>query len=445
MLKGWLDLLCGDPGAAGKEQRGFHAMRKQWAKIMAGVMEISSGMVQARLSKPTGIAAHADLVNCAEGLYCSTNVYGRIRGDHADDVAKKMTAKRRKKQVSCPWAHYCEQIKDQDLFKSAAASVAGMQKKAADKHVRAAERAAAAAGGDGGGEVAKQQAADGDPATAAAANADAGHEGGGQQTVVDVNDSNEKPWGGRSIGNKAARRADVDAVADDRTIGREASAVEKLGDATKQRTMMMGFSQPLVREMAMGAAYWAHQSKNMMERDRIKVSREASAATSGASRAATDGTADAPPSRSGAAASGSPVGDVSASGEPATAEKFKVIAVDGDADIFLMPARREPRGTWGDVPPPATDGSSPVSTSCGWDSAELASSAAASASRMAPAAATCFHRRAAQVRLGQEKYRHHRQGPLSSYWRLRLLHRRPPRLLPQCGRPLRQRLPLVAR
>jgi len=59
VLKGWLDLLRGEPGAAGREQRGFDAMRKQWAKIVAGVMEFSSCMVQARLSKPTGIATHA--------------------------------------------------------------------------------------------------------------------------------------------------------------------------------------------------------------------------------------------------------------------------------------------------------------------------------------------------------------------------------------------------
>ena len=189
VLKGWLDLLRGEPGAAGREQRRDDAMRKQWAKIVAGVMEFSSCMVQARLSKPTGIATHADLVNCAEGLYRSTNIYGRIRGDHADDVAKGKTTKRRKKQVSCPWAHFWEQLKDQDRFTSAAASFVSMQKKAADKQVRAAARAAAASGADGGGEAAEQHAADGDPATAAAANAAAGHEGGGQQTVVDANDS----------------------------------------------------------------------------------------------------------------------------------------------------------------------------------------------------------------------------------------------------------------
>jgi len=72
-------------------------MRKQWAKIVAGVMEFSSCVVQARLAKPTGIASHADLVNCAEGLYCSSNIYSRILGDHEDDVAEGKTTKRRKK------------------------------------------------------------------------------------------------------------------------------------------------------------------------------------------------------------------------------------------------------------------------------------------------------------------------------------------------------------
>ena len=55
-----------------------------------------------------------------------------------------------------------------------------------------------------------------------------------------------------------------------------------------------------------------------------------------------------------------------------------------------------------------------------------------------------LHRRAAQVRPGQEACRHHhRQGPLSLCWRLPPLRLRPPRLRRQCGRPLRQRLPLV--
>jgi len=156
--------------------------------------------------------------------------------------------------VSCPWAHYWEQLKDHYRLKSAAAAFAFMQKKAADKQVRAAARAAAAAGVDGGGDAAAQQAADGDPAPAAAAIAAAGETAGGAPAAVDIIDSKDELWGDRPLGTKAAKCAHAETLADDRTIGRVASAMEKLGDAPEQRTMMMAFSQPFTRETAMGAA-----------------------------------------------------------------------------------------------------------------------------------------------------------------------------------------------
>ena len=72
MLKDWLHMLRNekDAGVRGmRDKRGIDALREQWAKMVAGVMEVSSCIVQARLSKPTDIATHADLVSCAEGLY----------------------------------------------------------------------------------------------------------------------------------------------------------------------------------------------------------------------------------------------------------------------------------------------------------------------------------------------------------------------------------------
>lgn len=220
--------------------------------------------MQARQSKPTGIATHADLINSAEGLYCSSKIYSRIRGDHADDVGKGKKTKRRKKKVSCPWAHYWERLKDKDRFRSAAA--AALKKKSANKQVREAARAAAAAGADGGGDAAEEQAAICDPAPAAAASVAAGQEEGGPPSSVDVNGSDGELWGGRPIGTKAAKQARADSVPDERSIGRVASAVEKLGDGTEQRTMMTEFSQPLMRETAMGAACWAHQERRCRRR-----------------------------------------------------------------------------------------------------------------------------------------------------------------------------------
>jgi len=174
VLKDWLHMLRNEKDAgvrAMRDKRGIDTLRKQWAKMVAGVMEFSSCIVQARLSKPTGTATHADLVNCAEGLYFGTNVYGRVRGVHDDDVAKGKKTKRSTKQVTCPWAQYWEKLKDQDRFKSAAADCAALQKRTAATQARAAERAAAAAEAGGDGPAAEQAAAEGDPAPAAAANA----------------------------------------------------------------------------------------------------------------------------------------------------------------------------------------------------------------------------------------------------------------------------------
>jgi len=106
VLTSWPPLLREEPGGAARKQRGFDAMKKKWAKIAAGAIEFASCMVQARLHKPTGIASHADLVSCAKGIYCSSNISNRIRRDHTDGVATGEMTKRRKKEVSCPWARY---------------------------------------------------------------------------------------------------------------------------------------------------------------------------------------------------------------------------------------------------------------------------------------------------------------------------------------------------
>jgi len=169
---------------AARDQRGIDALRKQWAKMVAGFMDISSCIVQARNATPTGITTHADLVNCAEGLYCGTNVYGRIRGDHADDVAVGKKTKRRIKRVTCPWAQYWEVLNDQDRFKSATAEFFALQKRSATAHACAAARTAAAAAADGGGPAAEQAAAGGNPAPAAAANAAAANAAAGNAAAA---------------------------------------------------------------------------------------------------------------------------------------------------------------------------------------------------------------------------------------------------------------------
>ena len=336
VLKSWQHILQGEADArvkAARDQRGFEALRKQWAKMVAGVMEFSSCIVQAKLAKPTGIATHADLVNCAEGIFCGTNVYGRIRGDHADDVAKGKKTKRRKKQVSCPWAQYWEQLKDQDRFKSAAAAFAALQKKAATAQARAAARAAAAAASGDGGPAAEQAAAGADPAPAAAANAAAASNDEGNTAAADKVESDEDeqgPWAGRPIGSKAAKRARADSIVDDRTIGRVASAVEKLGDATTQRTAMMAFSLPFMRTTPEGAAFWAHQAKKMLATEGIKVKapEKAGDASAAAEGDAQDTSKDkvVAPSPLGDVADLSAIDDVSATGNAAAEEDVTVVA-----------------------------------------------------------------------------------------------------------------------
>jgi len=349
VLKSWQHVLRNETDASVKaalDQRGFEALRKQWAKLVAGVMEFSSCIVQARPAKPTGISTHADLVYCAEGLYCGTNVYGRIRGDHADDMAKGKTTKRRTKQVSFPWAQYWEQLKDQDRFKSAAAALAALQKKSASAQARAAARAAAAAASGDGGPAAEQAAAGVDPAPAAAANAAVANAAAAGSAVgdtaptdtVDSDDEEQGPWAGRPIGCKAAKRARADNITDDRTIGRVASAVEKLGDASTQRTAMMAFSLPFMRTTPEGAAFWAHQAKKMLATEGIKVkapkpASDSSAAADGEANKTSKDMVVAPPPF-GNVDDLSAIDDSSATGNAAAEEDVTVV---GDTRSIVPP------------------------------------------------------------------------------------------------------------
>jgi len=96
VLKAWMHLLRKQKDArarAVREKSGIDVIRKQLPKMVAGAMEFSSCIVQARLPKPTCISLHADLLNCADGLHCGTHVFGRIRGEHADDVPRVKNTK----------------------------------------------------------------------------------------------------------------------------------------------------------------------------------------------------------------------------------------------------------------------------------------------------------------------------------------------------------------
>jgi len=247
--------------------------------------------------------------------------------------------------------------------------------------VREAAREAAAAGADGGGDAAEEQAAVCDPAPAAAANVAAGPEESGPPSSVDVNGSDGELWGGRPIVTKAAKQARADSVADERTIGRVASAVEKLRDGTEQQTMMTEFSQPRMRETEKGAACWAHQARKMQEKEGIKVARDWLAATGGAPGEATDGAVRAPraPSPAGLAAGGSPVDAMLVSGKGAGVKYSQLIFVEGDGDVFLVPASRPPPVTFGGEAGVGADAASPPSAATASTIVRRSSSATAGA------------------------------------------------------------------
>jgi len=98
----------------------------------------------------------------------------------------------------------------------------------------------------------------------------------------------------------------ADGIADDRTIGRVASAMDKLGKATTQRNDTMAFSLPFKRETSIGAARWAHRAKGMLAAEDIKVplskaAADAPAAFKGAADGSNPRTVAASPSWGGAA------------------------------------------------------------------------------------------------------------------------------------------------
>ena len=236
--------------------------------------------------------------------------------------------------MSCPWAQYWEQLKDQDRFKSAAAAFASLQKKAATAQARAAARAAAAAASGDGGPAAEQAAAGADPAPAAAANAAAARNDEGNTAATDKDDSDEDEQGppaGRPIGCMAAKRARADSIADDRTIGLVASAVERLGDATTQRTAMMAFILPFMRTTPEGAAFCAHQARKMLAKEGIKVKTpekagDASAAVEGDAQETRKDKFVAPPPPLGDVGDLSAIDGVSATGNAAAEADVTVVA-----------------------------------------------------------------------------------------------------------------------
>jgi len=367
-------------------------------------------------------------------------------------------------QLSRPWGQYWDQLKHQDRSKSAAANLASVQKKAVDEQLKRASRAAAADGVDGGGDSAEQQAIDEGREPAAVANAAAGKSSAGAPAAVNVIDRDEETWEDCPLCTKAAKRARADTIANDRTFGRVASAMEKLGDAMEQQTMMMAFSPPFMRETSMMVAYWAHQTKKMRAKEGVKVSRGDLAAAGGVSGDATDGDGGVAPPSAGAAAGGSPGDVISASGEVAMAEASLVIAVDDDGAVFLGLSDNMYRAKSSDASKAAAEGASPGSAVAECDSQDSRPSKVHPHSQhrrlpdLPSPRAHCQRPPLDQLRHQRRPARRRRPAvvlpilagrnrqrrlPLLPQLRLPLLRRRLPQRPHRCGRPVEERRPLM--
>jgi len=132
-------------GRSAHEGRGKEALRKQWGKLLAGVMEFSSYYLTPKELKPKGNVSEKDLINMAVSLFCGESTYTRMRGDYAEDLKLQTTKKRRAKQILCPYVPYWRKLRDEPKLKAAAAAYAASQKKGAATKAAAAERAAAMA------------------------------------------------------------------------------------------------------------------------------------------------------------------------------------------------------------------------------------------------------------------------------------------------------------
>jgi len=85
---------------AAREVRGYEELRKQWFKLMSGVMEFVSFYVKAKSINRTLNVSHEDPVNVVVSLYCGESVYARIRCDYGDDAMNNNTTKWRPKPVA---------------------------------------------------------------------------------------------------------------------------------------------------------------------------------------------------------------------------------------------------------------------------------------------------------------------------------------------------------
>jgi len=187
---------------------------------------------------------------------------------------------------------------------------------------------------------------------------------------------------------KAAKRARAEGIADDSTIGRVASAVEKLGDATTQRTSVMAFSLPFMRETPMGAAFRAHQATKILTHEIIKVpsSRQAadmSAAADGVGTASEDKVAGPVPVPEKAAHD-----DISARGHGTADDDAPTV---GDMTSLAPPPPPPPPAsveqTTGTLPASAAVGTAPDSTLAASMAAAAPSAPSTVASSVAPPAA----------------------------------------------------------
>jgi len=233
-------------------KRGPTAIRKMWAKVLAGVMELSHYYLLVKRKddcKLTGKMNEDQLIDVAVAACAGANVYARVRGDQAEEeISGKQTRRRNK----TPKFIYTEAFKM--LYKTPKLNAAATEFHAAQKTQQAAaakvkatmeaKKAAAAAGGaitsaaaagaaDGGAST------DGAVGSAAAEDAEGDSSASGSNDADFDSDEDKSTWAARPIGNKAAKAARSQEFSGGTTFANIATQIQRLGDAAAERNQMM--------------------------------------------------------------------------------------------------------------------------------------------------------------------------------------------------------------
>jgi len=312
ILDNWLLKQASKKGHSARLKRGPTAMRKMWAKVLAGVMELTHYYLLVKGKddcKLTGNMKEDPLIDAALSACAGANVYARVRGDQAEDEISGKQTKRRNKTPKVIYTEAFKMLYKRPKFNASATAFHAEQKKqqaaaAKVKATREANKAAAAAGGaitaaaaagaaDGGAST------DGAVGSAAADDAEGDSSASGSKDGDFDSNEDKSAWEARPIGNKAAKAARSQEFSDGRTLANMATSIQRLGDAAAERNQMMSMSQAFMMASPAGKLYWEAQAAKILASAGLKLPEAANAAPTvpplmeGAAEVATGGAAGA--------------------------------------------------------------------------------------------------------------------------------------------------------